>query len=43
MITPERLVTIGSKYKREGKFEIVLKEAQAEDIDISWIIVDRKD
>ncbi|MBU0535305.1 MAG: hypothetical protein ABIJ82_01230 [Patescibacteria group bacterium] len=43
MITPERPATVGSKYKQEGKFEIVLKEAQAEDLDISWIIVDRKD
>ncbi|MFH1899083.1 MAG: hypothetical protein ABIJ82_01240 [Patescibacteria group bacterium] len=43
MITPERPATVGSKYKQEGKFEIILKEAQTEDLDISWIIVDRKD
>jgi hypothetical protein len=42
MVTPERPVTIGGKYKEDGKFEIFLKDAESEDLNINWIIVGRK-
>ena len=39
MVTPERPVLIGSKYKEEGKFEITLKDVESKDLQVSWFIL----
>jgi hypothetical protein len=42
-VTPERPVSIGSKVISTGKFEIILKQAETEDLPVNWMIVDKTD